>query len=344
MGGAPLGPGHIGRRNGVAVTGAPAARPMIGVYDYSYAPYALGDTLTWLMNLEVGAASGACDVIDAYLVIDPARPSSRYQPFVNTLNYVAMLDGLFPAFLCSARLRSLKVIRDPRTFALLLAREAVRRRPMWPSLWSHLRRRLDFISHRRINAFYRRHGHVPRLEAPRGYGAWADRFCRDHAADRFVVSLNIRQSARSMTPANLYRDSPVEEWLAFVDTVSSRDPQTLFVLMGGYTEWDRRFLRCPNVVIPRVLGFGLGHELALLERSDLFMGTSSGFGTMATFCGVPYVITNIEHLFASYAGIEVGARHYPFAGEHQLLYWQTETRELLLQRYEELRPRLDRRR
>ena len=115
-------------------SGSNARKPMIGIYDFSYGPYALGDALTWTMNLNVGAAAAGCDAIDQYLVIDPSRPGSRYQPFVNPHNYVSIIDNLFPAFLCSPMLRSLKLIRHRPTFNLFLLREVVRRRPMWPLL------------------------------------------------------------------------------------------------------------------------------------------------------------------------------------------------------------------
>jgi len=46
---------------------------MIGVYDFSYAPYALGDALTWTMKLNVGAAEARVDTIDQYLAIDVCR-------------------------------------------------------------------------------------------------------------------------------------------------------------------------------------------------------------------------------------------------------------------------------
>ena len=98
--------------------------------------------------------------------------------------------------------------------------------------------------------------------------------------------------------------------------------------------------RLPNVLIPRAMGFGLAHELALLYRADLFMGSSSGFAAMATFCNKPYVITNIDHGFSRHIDVPVGGRHYPFGSGNQLLYWERETREVLLDLFEELLARL----
>jgi hypothetical protein len=301
-------------------TSSDAGKPMIGIYDFSYGPYALGDALTWTMNLNVLAADEGCNAIDQYLVIDPVRPGSGLQPFVNTHNYVSIIDGLFPAFLCCPLLRSLKVMRHAPTFNRFLVREVVRRRPLWPSFFSHLNRKLDFISHRRINAHYRKHGGLPWLAAPRGYGRWADEFRRTRCTGRFVVAVNIRQGALSMTPANLYRDSPLPEWHAFIRRAAARHPDAMFLILGGYTEWDREFLRLPNVLIPRAMGFSLAQELALLHRSDL--------------------ITNIQHLFSRYIDVPVGGRHYPFGSDTQILYWEKENQDVLLEFFEELRDRL----
>lgn len=313
---------------------------MVGIYDFSYSPYALGDALTWTMNLNVLAAESGCDAIDEYLVINPMRPGSRYQRFVNQHNYISIIDNLFPAFLCSPLLRSLRLIRHPPAFSLFLLREVLRRRPMWPSFFGHLTRRLNFISHRRINKYFREHGRLPWLSAPRGYGAWADSFRRIQCQGRFVVAVNIRQSALSLTPANLYRDSPLPEWHAFIRQAAAHHRKVTFLLLGGYTEWDRELLRLPNVLIPRTMGYGLGHELALVKQADLFMGSSSGFATMATFCNKPYLITNIQHLFSRYVGVPVGTRHYPFGGENQILYWERENRDMLASIFDELHDRL----
>ena len=317
-----------------------AGTALVGIYDFSYSPYALGDALTWTMNLQVGAAEAGVDAIDQYLVIDPARPSSRYQGFINGHNYVRVIDDLFPAFLCSPMLRSLKLIRHAPTFNLFLLREAMRRRPMWPSFFSHLNRKLDFVSHRRIDAFYAERGYLPWLTAPRGYGAWADGFRRAHCKGRFVVAVHVRQSSLSLTPANLYRDSPLGEWHAFLRRVGKHYPDVLFLILGGYTEWDRALYRLPNVLVPRAMGFGLGHELALVHRADLFMGSHSGFAAMATFCNRPYVLTKIEHLFAAYTDVPVGSRHYRFGNENQILYWEDETQDVLFELFAEIYGRL----
>ena len=106
-------------------------------------------------------------------------------------------------------------------------------------------------------------------------------------------------------------------------------------MVGGFQEWEHRLLRRRNVFIPRAWGLRLAHELALLKIADLFMGTSSGFATFATFTDIAYAIVNVEHSFAGPAEVRLNDRHFPFAKANQVLTWQTETGEELLSLFDE---------
>ncbi|HVS26496.1 MAG TPA: hypothetical protein VHE58_04265 [Burkholderiales bacterium] len=312
-----------------------------GLFDLSYLHYALGDALTAQMNIACLAREAGCTGIDLCLFVDPVYPAAQAQDFINRYNYPVHLDNLFPAFLCLPGLSSIRLVRDSVTAGLILCSLAASRTPMWPSLHQHLRRRMTYpMSHDIINRFYAREGFVPQLAAPRGYGRWAREFLLQHWPDRFVVCINPRQSRLNAIPAATYRDSPLNEWHAFIDTVADRYPDVHFLMLGGFHEWESVLTRRPNVSIPRVMGLTLAHELALLRSADLFMGASSGFSTMATFTDVPYVITNYEHLFASVAGVEVNAPRYPFATEHQHLVWLKEDAALLMKYFEAVYHRL----
>lgn len=307
------------------------------IIDFSYQHYALGDALTTQINVACLAREAGYTGIDLYLIVDPVFPAAPTQGFINSDNYPAHLDNLFPAFLCLPELTSVRIVRDSMAAGLILSSLVASGTPKWPSLRDHLRHRMTYpMGHEIINRFHAREGHVPRLTAPRGYGRWAREFLERYWPDRFVVCINPRQSRLSSVPASTYRDSSLDEWHAFMDAVAERYPDAHFLMLGGFLEWDSALARRPNVSIPRVMGLTLAHELALLCSADLFMGTSSGFATMATFTDVPYVITNIEHHFAVYVGVEFNAPRYPFASEHQHLVWQQENAELLMRYFETL--------
>jgi hypothetical protein len=195
----------------------------------------------------------------------------------------------------------------------------------------------DFpIDHRRINAFHARHGRVPKLVAPRGYEAWARDFHDRQLGGRPLVVINPRQSSLTENPTVTYRDAPLPVWHAFIDAVADKRPDALFVMVGGFQEWEHRLAYRRNVFIPRAWGLRLAHELALLGIADLFMGTSSGFATFVTFTDVAYAILNVEHSFARPAGIALGDRRYPFAKPNQVLTWRSETTEELLALFDEV--------
>ena len=308
------------------------------VVDFSYQHYALGDALTTQVNVACLAHEAGCASIDLYLIADPVFPAAQTQGFINNENYAVHLDNLLAAYLCLPQVRSIRIVRDSLAAGLIWTSIVAGRIPRWPSLGDHLRRRMPYpMGHEIINRFHAREGRIPQLDAPRGYGAWARQFLQRYWPDRFIVCINPRQSRLSAVPVTTYRDSPLVEWHAFIDEVAARYPEVQFLMLGGFLEWDNALTWRPNVAIPRVMGLTLAHELALLRHSNLFMGTSSGFATMATFTDVPYVITNIEPHFAFWADVEPKAPHYPFARAHQHLIWKREDAALLLDYFESVR-------
>jgi hypothetical protein len=320
--------------DGPAVSGAVT---LLGIFDFSYQHYALGDLLTNQVNLAIMASEHGLAHIDIIVMVNPDLPSVRMQPFVTRANYIAHLDNIMPVFACNPLLRSLRLVRDVQTFNFLIASHHRNGAPMWPDLRTHLKMRQDFpIDHRRINAFHARHGRIPLLSAPRGHEIWARRFHETELGGRPLVIINPRQSSLTENPAVTTRDAPLPIWHTFIDAIAEKRPEAMFVMVGGFQEWEHQLLRRRNVFIPRSCGLRLAHELALLKIADLFMGTSSGFATFATFSDVPYVIINVARNFARHAEVRPNDRNYPFAAANQVLTWRPETTDELLSLFDEL--------
>jgi hypothetical protein len=328
------------QESGAGNVPAPAsARPpsLLGLFDLSYQHYALGDALTIQVNLATMAIEQGFRHVDVLIAVDPRQPSAPMQAHITPGNYVGYLDNLLPAFACNPLLRSLRVVRDVRACNVLITSHLARGMPMWPDLKIHVRMQQDFpIDHRRINAFHARNGHLPVLCAPRGYDGWARRFHATELAGRPLVVINPRQSLLTDSPAAIARDAPLASWHRFIDAVAREQPEALFVMVGGFQEWEHHLSLRRNVFIPRTSGLRLPHELALMKLADLFMGTSSGFATYATFGDLAYAILDVEPRFAPYVGIRVNDRRYPFGREDQVLIWQRETTEELLALFREL--------
>jgi len=304
----------------------------LGIMDFRYAPIALGDTVTWLTKLQVLARSHGVKKIEGLISVPPYGWLSQY---VTSYNYVEAVQNILPAFLCAPMMSSLRVYSSPtnaasaqRILGSLLARA-----PSWPSLFSHFRRNLDYQSHFKINEFFRRHQWIPKLASPKGFRAETEAFKKTHIGGRTPVVINIRQSALTGTPATLMRDSPADVWHEFLVRAQKLWPSVVFVLVGDFSAWERRIGLLPNVLVPRVFGYGLGHELTLLLDGSPFFGSSSGFAAVATFSDVPYCITRFQYGASGYMkgmGFSHGSDHYPFAAANQWLSWVPETVDLLV--------------
>ena len=84
-----------------------------------------------------------------------------------------------------------------------------------------------------------------------------------------------------------------------------------------------------NVFIARNNGLNLAHELAILNYSDGFIGTSSGYSTFVTFTKIPYIILNMEKPFASLAGLDPQKNAFPFSKSKQYITTDPESIESL---------------
>jgi hypothetical protein len=311
-------------------------REFVGIYDFSYAPYALGDAFTWQVNVCVKAIDKGMDKVLQCLMVGPQRSYFPLQNFITIFNYRDYSNNLFPAFLCSPLLSSLKVFTNRAAFDLFFVEQKLRHQPMWPGVMGHIMEDLDYYSHKAINHFFKKYQYIPRLKAPKGYERSMDDFLKSRCEGRFLVSVNIRQRAFyanlgfEKSISSVRRDSPLREWYRFFEAVQRDYPDVLFLILGGYSEWEKELYRYENVLIPRAMGYQLAHELTLFHRSNLFMGTSSGFSALATFSETPYIITNFDHAASKYVDLPVGTERYSFALENQVLSWEKESTELLL--------------
>ncbi len=194
------------------------------------------------------------------------------------------------------------------------------------------------VSHESINAFAARRGGIPLLRP--AFGCEPD--IEELIARRFLgkkivpFHLRLRRLDTGYGGEHSYvRDSNFLEWYDFLSEASRRYPEVEFIALGRLQEKPLELLRLPNVTSLRIFGMGLGHELTLMLKSDLFIGTSSGFAAMANFSSVPYFITHMNPGSCHVYAIPEGADRLPFAREGQKLVYEPETSELLMRLLEE---------
>ncbi len=304
--------------------------------DYAYMPYALGDSITWVANAQVYARDAGSSEIDIVVLVSRERPAPSWQPFVTAYNSIGALHGLMPAFLSSPMTCNVHLLENRQTFYDMVTDHHQRGGGLWPPIAALTEERIDFISHMHVVDHYRRRGSIPLLAAPRGYAQQAEAFVARFCPDKFRVVVNVRQSHLRAARSQPERDSRFHTWAEFIRRTADKHPDVVFIVIGQYSDVDRRFNQLPATLVPRSLGLGLGAELALLQGADLFMGTSSGFAQAALFGQPAYIVTNTEARAAPYCGVPVGSRHHPFGRPDQIVTWTLETPDSLEQDFQDV--------
>jgi len=322
--------------------------PYCAIYDFELLPYALGDVLTWNVQTARRCEEAGRSKVDIYICHDPRQPANIYQRgLVVPENAGLFFNELFGAFgthpllgnthLFSSRDELLERLRqvsagDAVNESVLADYERVLAgREDEEALKKYFIRYI--YSHEQLNAFAERHGRIPLLVASRGCEPDVQGLLSTVLAGKRIVLIHprLRRLDAGLGGGHTHsRDSDFLEWLEFVRHAETLHPEVQFVVAGRLQEKPLELLRRPNVMSLRALGFGLGHELTLMLKADLFIGTSSGFAAMANFCELPYFITHMNAESCNAYAIKQGATKLPFAQPNQVLVYERETSEMLL--------------
>ena len=188
-------------------------------------------------------------------------------------------------------------------------------------------------SHEKINQFHEKNGHIPLLTAAMGCEPDIDEFIHRHLQGKKIVPFHLRLRRLDIGYGGDHtyaRDSDFLEWYDFLKNAHEWYPDVQFIALGRLQEKPLEILRLPNVTSLRLLGMGLGHELTLMAKSDLFIGSSSGFAAFANFSNLPYFITRMNPGSCKAYAIPEKTEKLPFAKNNQRLIYEEETSELLM--------------
>jgi hypothetical protein len=323
-------------------------KPYLAIYDFELVPYALGDVLTWNVQTAIRCREAGRESVDVCICVDPDYPAGIYQRgMVTEENSFLFFNELLGAFGTHPLLANVHIFRSREDLLDHVEQQAKGDRvnaDVVADYKAALENRSDeaalnayFIkyiySHEHINSFAAKHGGIPLLADSRGCAPDVEGVMVHALGGKRAVIIHprMRRLDAGYGGKHTYsRDSDYLEWHDFVRKAGEGKPDVQFIVVGRLQEKPLELLRMPNVTSLRALGLGLGHELSLLRRADLFIGTSSGFAAMANFTEVPYFITHMNKESCKAYAIENGAKSLPFAAPHQELVYEKETSELLM--------------
>jgi hypothetical protein len=318
------------------------------IYDFELFPYALGDVLTWNIQTAIRAVEAGDKQAELFVCVDPTKSTFRFQTdLVTPDNSFHLFAELFGAFTTGPNLGNVHIFTDRSELVNNLKRQfaandvarsiiqdyefAVTAKPLSDARLQYFNEQVH--SHEQINSFYARQRFLPLLNSSWGCEPEVDYLLDAALEGRPAVVIHPRlrrldQGMRGETSRG--RDSEFLEWYEFLRIAEQRYPDVQFIVVGRLQEKPLEILRLPNVMSLRPLGLGLGHELTLILKADLFIGTSSGFAAMANFSTTPYFITKMTQQSCKAYDVPYGSTSLPFAAPNQVLVYENETTELLL--------------
>lgn len=311
-------------------------------------PYALGDLITWCIKTSIKAKYCKHEGVDIFVCADADEPACLFQnSYINKNNYQYFLKDLKKVFYFHPLVKSCKFFRNRDSFMqairIRFAKEQdlliqayflnylqayeKRTSPLSLSRYHHS----EITLHNDINEYHKKHQDIPSLISP-ALVLQQVKNTKKKLGDRIFVALNFRLRAqdKNTDDAWLNRDSDIGEWMRFLRYCFTAYPNLCFVLLGKLEEKPGELLALENCFVPRLNNQGLAHELAWVEESDFFMGSSSGFAAMANFSQTPYIITKITKSATGPYCIPFGSPKLPFAEGFQKLIYESESKELLV--------------
>jgi len=323
------------------------SKTYFAIYDFEILPYALGDALTWNVQTSLRCEEAGREKVDILILTDPRYPSSIYQrDLVFSENAPLFFNELLGAFGTHPLLGNIHIFRTREELLAWLSGVA-KDDPVTREVVDDYekviagRENSDVLneyfikyiySHGRINQFFEKNGRVPLLAASRGCEPDVDSIIANAFGGKKVVVIHPRLrrlDAGLKGEHTHFRDSDFLTWYEFLHGAIEKYPDVQFVVVGRLQEKPISLLRLPNVTNLRTMGLGLGHELTLMLKSDLFIGTSSGFAALANFSELPYFITRMNKESYNAYNISEGDERLPFSTPKQFLVSGDETIKML---------------
>ncbi len=309
------------------------------IWDFSVKPYALGDILSWLIEVVVRCEKAGKNKIDLVILADPNRPSPVNQPYVVKQNFIRHLYSMLPAFSFCPMLNNIHIVQDRNDVESYLSHALKNNLLVKPDLIHYFNELNDAKPFRgffsEMNQYYAETGRTPRFNKNSAYSVINDYLQFGFKSDAFFVCLHMRKRSANQesvsSGSNVLRDADPDIWIEFIKRVAKSHPNVCFVVLGRPDEISRQLYKLSNVLFLKHYGAGLAEEITAILEADLFMAISSGPAVAAIFSETPYLIY-IEEInqinAAEHKEVQIGEQ-VQFAAENQIHRWINVNTEIL---------------
>ncbi len=265
---------------------------LLVIYDLSSQPFSIGDILVMHAGSLVLMKEYGLNTIDFALVYDPKNPAMRHPAFsyITEKNYTYHLTSIYPVVQINPHLGSIFIFNSHKQLLRFVEKNRGGYQ-VWPPISKLAQKKYLYyeILNDLIYGYYKKNKTIPHLSCREFLLEWAQLFFKKNVYPSVPVTVQIRNNKKY----GFDRNMDVECWRNFFMHCEKYYP-VKFVIICSLSEVDVRLRQCPNVIIAKDHQTGIEQDLALICEAPIYMGASSGPGTMAVCNKKPYLFVKSD--------------------------------------------------
>jgi len=299
---------------------------ILGIWDVSRANLALGFFLEFQIRLMCAAAHPAFKKIDFVFVIDRARPvtNEKFSSWIKNYNLSWHLGEMLGLLEINPDLGNIFLFDSPIQFENFLLSGKTYNKFSSGQENNYLA----------VSNHYQKAGRLPRFIFPE----IIKKEIKNFIGDRLAVAVGLRVND-FFSPQ---RNSNLAAWQELFQYAFKNYPQITFLILGRSGEFKNKISPLPNLIFVGDRHLNLIKQLALMEGSSFYMGTCGGLASFAFFSQfIPYLVTRFRPPKDDQQSWLKFGSALPWQDQAvQHLCWEEESKNLLIDKFEDLRQKL----
>lgn len=129
------------------------------------------------------------------------------------------------------------------------------------------------------------------LDVPLSSKVWARNVLKGYPPDYFIICIHFPEFNREDNAGIL------KNWRVFFIETWKNFPNIHFLLLNYSIDWDDELaFDLPNVTVTKILGHGLLEEFALVQLSDMFIGSYDKYATAVIGTSKPFMLIGLSEI------------------------------------------------
>lgn len=315
-----------------------SSKRVLVIWNFFTDLYTVGDFIDFLEFTLVLREIYKIDKIDICFLCDPKEPARRdfVEEGITKDNYFIYLEKMINLAYIHPYLGSFLIFDSGAYLEDYIADNYFKYKTIWPHAFKYASKTPEYPKiFSEVSLFYKMHGYIPGPPMKKQFLNWAQYFFKEHSKNHIPIVVQWRKTNNQ--GSDMSRNTIEDVWLDFFDYCAEKHSEVLFFVICTKNEIDCRLRERKNIFITKDFNTTISEDLALILKSIMYIGPTSGPAQMAMFSNVPYIIVNFVPCNVTRKLNE----NLDFATPLQRLIWKPETFQILVDEFEDIFSKID---